>query len=69
MQELITDSDERGELRPSIVGVVKDFHYATLHEPIEPLVLFPNYPGGYAMVKIDSQSHGGRPGGDRGSMA
>ncbi|MDE0231485.1 MAG: FtsX-like permease family protein, partial [bacterium] len=55
MQELITDSDERGELRPSIVGVVKDFHYATLHEPIEPLVLFPNYPGGYAMVKIDSQ--------------
>ncbi len=55
MQELITDSDERGELRPSIVGVVKDFHYTTLHEPIEPLVLFPNYPGGYAMVKIDSQ--------------
>ncbi len=54
MQELITDSNERGELRPSIVGVVKDFHYATLHEPIEPLVLFPNYPGGYAMVKIDA---------------
>ncbi len=54
LQELITDSDERGELRPSIVGVVRDFHYATLHEPIEPLVLFPNYPGGYAMIKIDA---------------
>ena len=54
LQELITDSNERGELQPSIVGVVRDFHYATLHEPIEPLVLFPNYPGGYAMIKIDS---------------
>lgn len=54
LQELITDSDERGELKPSIVGVVRDFHYATLHEPIEPLVLFPNYPGGYAMIKIDA---------------
>ncbi len=54
LQELITDTDERGELKPSIVGVVRDFHYATLHEPIEPLVLFPNYPGGYAMIKIDA---------------
>ena len=54
LQELITDSDERGELKPSIVGVVRDFHYATLREPIEPLVLFPNYPGGYAMIKIDA---------------
>jgi len=54
LQELITDSNERGELQPSIVGVVKDFHYATLHEPIEPLVLFPNYPGGFAMIKIDA---------------
>ena len=54
LQELITDSDERGELRPSIVGVVRDFHYAALYEPIEPLVLFPNYPGGYAMIKIDA---------------
>ncbi|MXW03883.1 MAG: FtsX-like permease family protein [Gemmatimonadetes bacterium] len=54
LQELITDSNERGELRPSIVGVVRDFHYAALHEPIEPLVLFPNYPGGYAMIKIDA---------------
>lgn len=53
LQELITDSDERGKLKPSIVGVVRDFHYATLHEPIEPLVLFPNHPGGYAMIKID----------------
>ena len=54
IEELIQDADEQGELRPTIVGVVKDFHYATLHEPIEPLVLFPNYPGGYAMIKIDS---------------
>ncbi len=55
IEELIQDADEQDELRPSIVGVVKDFHYATLHEPIEPLVLFPNYPGGYAMIKIDSE--------------
>ena len=39
-------------MRPSIVGVVRDFHYANLHEP---LILFPNYPGGYAMIKIYSE--------------
>ena len=54
IEELIQDSEEQGKLLPSIVGVIRDFHYATLHEPIEPLVLFPNYPGGYAMIKIDS---------------
>lgn len=54
LQELITDSDERGALQPTIVGVIRDFHYASLHEPIEPLVQFPNYPGGYAMIKIDA---------------
>ena len=54
IEELIQDSEEQIKLQPSIVGVVRDFHYATLHEPIEPLVLFPNYPGGYAMIKIDS---------------
>ena len=55
IEELIQDSEEQSELRPSIVGVVRDFHYANLHEPIEPLILFPNYPGGYAMIKIDSE--------------
>ena len=55
IEELILDSEEQSRLQPSIVGVVRDFHYATLHKPIEPLVLFANYPGGYAMIKIDSE--------------
>ncbi|MXY48923.1 MAG: FtsX-like permease family protein [Gemmatimonadetes bacterium] len=37
-----------------VVGVMKDFHFRSLHEPIEPLVLFPDREGGHAMVKIDS---------------
>ena len=39
-----------------VVGVMKDFHFRSLHEPIEPLVLFPDREGGHAMIKIDSEN-------------
>ena len=39
-----------------VVGVMKDFHYRSLHEPIEPLVLFPDNEGGHALIKIDSEN-------------
>ncbi len=45
--------EETAEPR-SIVGVVKDFHYASLHEPIEPLVLFPESDGSHVVVKINA---------------
>jgi putative ABC transport system permease protein len=32
------DSENPGE----VIGVVKDFHYASLHNPIEPLIFIPN---------------------------
>lgn len=46
-------AEETSEQR-SIVGVVKDFHYASLHEPIEPLVLFPESDGNHVVVKISA---------------
>ena len=44
-------AEETAEIR-SVVGVVKDFHYASLHEPIEPLVLFPESDGNHVVVRI-----------------
>ncbi len=46
--------EQSGELR-KIVGVMEDFHFASMHEPIEPLILFPDYEGGYALIKIDAK--------------
>ncbi|MYA76713.1 MAG: FtsX-like permease family protein, partial [Gemmatimonadetes bacterium] len=46
--------EEDRQVPREVVGVMKDFHFRSLHEPIEPLVLFPDHEGGHAMVKIDS---------------
>ena len=43
--------EEEKELR-RIVGVMKDFHFMSLHQPIGPLVLFPDEQGGHIVVKI-----------------
>ena len=43
---------ESTELR-TIVGVVKDFHYSSLHTPIASLMIFPDYEGSHVLVKID----------------
>ena len=42
--------------RRTILGVVKDFHFKSLHEPIEPLimVLNPNPQFGYLLVKTEA---------------
>ena len=45
------DTESR-ELR-TIVGVVKDFHYRSLHAPIEPLMIFPDYEGSHVLVRVD----------------
>jgi len=45
-----------GGRKKTIVGVVKDFHFKSLHDPIEPLMLFlaPENPdGGYLFVKTN----------------
>ena len=46
-----------GEQRPGeIKAVVKDFHFASLHNRIEPLVLFPGGWGGTVMVKVSGKN-------------
>lgn len=38
--------------RAEIKGVVRDFHFASLHEPIAPLVIFPSSWGQVVLVKL-----------------
>ncbi|MCB0649124.1 MAG: ABC transporter permease [Saprospiraceae bacterium] len=46
-----------GSERPGIIkGVIRDFHFASLHNPIEPLVLFPEGWRTTAMIKIASEN-------------
>ncbi|CAN5695819.1 ABC transporter permease [soil metagenome] len=45
-----------GEGRPGIIkGVVNDFHFSSLHNPIEPLVLFPESWPSYILVRISGR--------------
>lgn len=52
--------------RADIKGVVRDFHFASLHEPIAPLVIFPSSWGRVVLVKVaggdmaDALQHLGR---------
>ncbi|MCB0670150.1 MAG: ABC transporter permease, partial [Saprospiraceae bacterium] len=39
--------------RSKIKGVVENFHFASLHEPIEPLVIFPENWGRFILVKLN----------------
>lgn len=39
-----------------IRGVVEDFHFASLHEPIGELVIFPTTSGNSLMVKVDGEN-------------
>ncbi len=46
--------EEEGKSQHTIVGVVRDYHYMSLHEPIGPLALFPDDEGGHMLIEIDS---------------
>ena len=55
-QEAIGQKMSLGEDRPGFVkGVVKDFHFESLHNNIKPLVLFPGSWFNVMMVKLDGQ--------------
>ncbi len=59
-QEAIGKKMFLGENRPGEVkGVVKDFHFASLHNVIEPLVLFPTNWGNNLIVKTDGKNIAG----------
>jgi len=42
-----------GERKGYVKGVVKDFHFKSLHEPIKPLVLFPSDRASHLLVKVN----------------
>ncbi len=55
LKEKLYIQGDSADLALNIVGVVKDFHYASLHNPIEPLVIFMNdgqYVAGYMLVNL-----------------
>lgn len=39
----------------TVKGVVRDFHFASLHEPVAPLVIFPSSYGRFVLVKTSGQ--------------
>ena len=55
-QELRHGFEKEDRVPRTVVGVIGDFHYKSLHEPIEPLVLLPNHWGGHAVIKIDAEN-------------
>jgi putative ABC transport system permease protein len=42
--------------RSQVKGVVRDFHFASLHEPIAPLVIFPSNWGQVVLVKLTGKN-------------
>jgi len=40
INERLTGLDMRGIKDPQVIGVVKDFNYRSLHQPVEPMVMF-----------------------------
>src|SRR4030095_5035547 len=53
-KELSWESEE-GFIKGSIIGVIKDFHFQSLHEPVRPLMfrLLQRY--NYVLVKLNTQ--------------
>lgn len=48
---------DSGDITINVLGVVKDFHFASLHSPIEPVVIFMNearFVSGYMLVNLES---------------
>lgn len=50
-QRMFLDASRPGEVK----GVVKDFHFSSLHSPIQSLVLFPSNYGNTLMVKVSGE--------------
>ena len=46
--------EEEGRSQHTIIGVVRNYHYASLHEPIGPVALFPDHEGGHVLIKVDT---------------
>ena len=51
-EEAIDKTFQYGNVKGKIIGVVKDFHFESLHEEISPLVFFPGSYYGIVSIKI-----------------
>jgi putative ABC transport system permease protein len=51
-EEAIEKTFQYGEVKGKIIGVVRDFHFESLHEDISPLVFFPGRYYGIISIKI-----------------
>jgi len=45
-----------GDYKRKVIGVVKDFHFTSLHQPIEPLIMVIGWGLQYVCVKIESEN-------------
>lgn len=56
-QELLWDADG-GEVRGNVIGVVKDFHFQSLHQQVKPLMIRLSHGGGfnYIIARLNIQS-------------
>jgi putative ABC transport system permease protein len=54
-QEAINKKMYMGPRAGFVKGVVKDFHFETLHNPIKPFILFPEFRGRELLLKLNGQ--------------
>ena len=52
LDEAVGKDFQYGNTRGKVIGVVKDFHFESLHEPIVPVVFSPNSSGSYRTLSI-----------------
>jgi putative ABC transport system permease protein len=56
-KEFIWEMDDEKSIRGTIVGVVQDFHFQSLHEPIRPLVFaLAKKDFNYAVIKLNTEN-------------
>ena len=55
-EEAIGQVIEYGGWKGNVIGVVKDFHYESLHNPISPIIIYYD-PGSFDLVSIRIASH------------
>lgn len=58
-KRLIQPGEEQDRVAYTIIGVMKDFHFETLHKPVNPMILFMNrdYYDGYINVRLGAGQH------------
>jgi putative ABC transport system permease protein len=58
-KRLISPGDQKDRQSFTIIGVMKDFHFESLHKPVNPMVLFMNrnYYDGYISVRLGAGNH------------